>query len=156
LPCGRHGALQAATPAARAVLGRHRSRAGHGQACRADDERVETYELDELLGTKLRALYQRKQARDLFDLEIALTRLPVEPQRIVAAFLEYMVRDGHPITRAQVEQNLALKMRDGAFLADLSPLLATGEAWDPIAAEALISERLVTLLPGDPWKGDDH
>lgn len=117
---------------------------------------IQTYELDELLGTKLRALYQRKQARDLFDLEIALTRLPVEPQRIVAAFLEYMVRDGHPITRAQVEQNLALKMRDGAFLADLSPLLATGEAWDPIVAEALISERLVTLLPGDPWKGDDH
>ena len=117
---------------------------------------IQTYELDELLGTKLRALYQRKQARDLFDLEIALTRLPVEPQRIVAAFLEYMVRDGHPITRAQVEQNLALKMRDGAFLADLSPLLATGEAWDPIVAEALISERLVTLIPGDPWKGDDH
>jgi hypothetical protein len=40
---------------------------------------IQTYELDELLGTKLRALYQRKQARDLFDLEIALTRLPVEP-----------------------------------------------------------------------------
>ncbi len=117
---------------------------------------IQTYELDELLGTKLRALYQRKQARDLFDLEIALTRLPVEPQRIVAAFLEYMVRDGHRISRAQVEQNLALKMRDGAFLADLSPLLATGEAWDPIAAEALISERLVTLLPGDAWKGDDR
>ena len=60
------------------------------------------------------------------------------------------------ISRAQVEQNLALKMRDGAFLADLGPLLATGEAWDPIAAEALISQRLVTLLPGDAWKGEDH
>ena len=30
---------------------------------------IQTYALDELLGTKLRALYQRKQARDLFDLE---------------------------------------------------------------------------------------
>ena len=120
------------------------------------EQPLERHELDELLGTKLRALYQRKQARDLFDLEIALTRLPVEPQRIVAAFLEYMVRDGHPITRAQVEQNLALKMRDGAFLPDLSPLLSTGKAWNPIAAEALISHRLVTLLPGDPWKADDH
>ena len=59
-------------------------------------------------------------------------------------------------SRAQVEQNLALKMRDGAFMADLSPLLATGEAWDPVAAEALISQRLVTLLPGDAWKGEDH
>lgn len=83
---------------------------------------------DELLGTKLRALYQRRQARDLFDLEIALTRLPLDPQRVVAAFLEYMAHDGHPITRAQVEQNLALKMRDRTFLADLSPLLAGGDA----------------------------
>lgn len=116
---------------------------------------IQTYELDELLGTKLRALYQRKQARDLFDLEIALTRLPVDPQRIVSAFLRYMAHDGHPMTRAQVEQNLALKMRDGAFLADLSPLLASGEAWDPVAAEALVSQRLVALLPGDPWKGEE-
>jgi len=27
-----------------------------------------TYSLDELLGTKMRALYQRKKGRDLFDL----------------------------------------------------------------------------------------
>lgn len=32
---------------------------------------VPTYELDELLGTKLRALYQRKKGRDLFDLHEA-------------------------------------------------------------------------------------
>lgn len=71
---------------------------------------IRTYELDELLATKLRALYQRKQARDLFDLGVALTRLPVDPRRIASAFVEYMAREGHPITRAQVEQNLALKM----------------------------------------------
>ena len=59
------------------------------------------------------------------------------------------------MTRAQVEQNLALKMRDGAFLADLSPLLAGGAAWDPVAAEALVSQRLVALLPGGPWKGEE-
>jgi predicted nucleotidyltransferase component of viral defense system len=117
---------------------------------------VQTYEIDELLGTKLRTLYQRKQARDLFDLEIALTRLPADPQRVVAAFLEYMARDGHQITRAQVEQNLALKMRDRTFLADLSPLLAGGDAWDPVAAEARVSRDIVALLPGDPWKGDER
>jgi len=33
-----------------------------------------TYVLEELLGTKLRALYQRKKGRDLYDLYIALTR----------------------------------------------------------------------------------
>jgi len=29
--------------------------------------------LEELLGTKLRALYQRRKGRDLFDLAVALT-----------------------------------------------------------------------------------
>ena len=103
-----------------------------------------------------RALYQRKQARDLFDLEVALTRLRADPQRIVSAFLQYMAHDGHSMTRAQVEQNLALRMRDGAFLADLSPLLASGEAWDPVTAEAIVSQRLVALLPGEPWKGEQR
>ncbi len=117
---------------------------------------IQTYELDELLGTKLRALYQRKYARDLFDLETALARLPVDPQRTVAAFLEYMKHDGHHLTRAQYEQNLALKMRDRAFLADLSPLLAGGGPWDAAAAEARVSKELIALLPGDPWKRDDR
>lgn len=64
-------------------------------------------------------------------------------------------RRHHPITRAQVEQNVALKMRDGAFLADLSPLLASGDGWDPVRAEAIVSQRLVALLPGEPWKGEE-
>jgi predicted nucleotidyltransferase component of viral defense system len=35
-----------------------------------------TYALEELLGTKLRALYQRKKGRDLYDLYNALSRNP--------------------------------------------------------------------------------
>lgn len=42
------------------------------QACN-----ITTYQLDELLGTKLRALYQRSKGRDLFDLHQALTRTQV-------------------------------------------------------------------------------
>ncbi len=33
---------------------------------------ITTFEIEELLGTKLRALYQRKKGRDLFDLCVAL------------------------------------------------------------------------------------
>lgn len=32
------------------------------------EARLTTYQLEELVGTKLRALYQRKKGRDLFDL----------------------------------------------------------------------------------------
>jgi predicted nucleotidyltransferase component of viral defense system len=42
---------------------------------------ISTYELDELLGTKLRALYQRKKGRDLFDLAAALEHEDADPAR---------------------------------------------------------------------------
>ena len=42
-----------------------------------------TYRLNELLGTKLRALYQRKKGRDLFDLYKALTLHEVNPDEII-------------------------------------------------------------------------
>jgi predicted nucleotidyltransferase component of viral defense system len=38
----------------------------------AGDCEITTYDLNELLGTKLRALYQRRKGRDLFDLALAL------------------------------------------------------------------------------------
>lgn len=112
-----------------------------------------SYELDELLGTKLRALYQRKQGRDLFDLATALERPEVAPERIVAAFSEYMKRGGHKVTRALFERNIAGKLRDPEFTADIEPLLAEGFTWDIAAAGPRVSSRLIERLPGDPWKG---
>lgn len=116
---------------------------------------VHTYELDELLGTKLRALYQRKQGRDLFDLAIALKHPAVDPQRVVAAFSEYMRREDKTVSRAQFEQNVFLKLRDHEFNADIGPLLALREnPWDTAGEAAVISSRLIELLPGEPWKGE--
>lgn len=45
----------------------------------AGDALVNTFAVDELLGTKLRALYQRKKARDLFDLWLALHQGVADP-----------------------------------------------------------------------------
>ena len=81
--------------------------------------KILSYELEELLGTKLRALYQRKKGRDLFDLALALETTEVGPKRIVEAFVEYMKREGKRVTRAQFEQNLAGKFRSAQFAADL-------------------------------------
>ena len=49
-----------------------------------------TYKLNELIGTKLRALYQRRKGRDLFDLWYAVTRGNAEPHRIVEIFQKYI------------------------------------------------------------------
>lgn len=114
---------------------------------------INSYELDELLGTKLRALYQRKQGRDLFDLATALAHPAASPNRIVGAFLEYMKHGGHKITRALFEKNMAEKLRDPQFTADIGPLLASGYQWNIEAAAPLVMSRLIAILPGVPWRG---
>jgi predicted nucleotidyltransferase component of viral defense system len=116
---------------------------------------ISTYELDELLGTKLRALYQRKKGRDLFDLATALAKPDVEPARIVAAFTEYMEHGGHRVTRALFERNIEAKLRDPQFTADIGPLLAASYKWDRETAATTVLSRLIQLLPGDPWKGGE-
>jgi len=40
---------------------------------------VLTFEPAELVATKLRALYQRRMGRDLFDLWLALTHIGLDP-----------------------------------------------------------------------------
>ena len=115
---------------------------------------ISTYQLDELLGTKLRALYQRRKGRDLFDLAIALKNPSVDPQRIVEAFLGYMDKEEGRITRALFERNLAGKVTMPQFAADIGPMLAPGYEWDMARAMDEVSSRLITLLPGEPWKRD--
>jgi predicted nucleotidyltransferase component of viral defense system len=56
----------------------------------AGEAAVTTYEPNELLATKLRALYQRKKGRDLFDLWLALERGFVEPSELLRCFHRYM------------------------------------------------------------------
>jgi predicted nucleotidyltransferase component of viral defense system len=114
---------------------------------------LRTYELDELLGTKLRALYQRKKGRDLFDLGLALTQKSVSPARVVESFLRYMQEGGTPITRAMFEQNMANKKADSVFTADMTPLLASGQTWNFEDAYALVWRELIERLPGAPWQG---
>jgi predicted nucleotidyltransferase component of viral defense system len=114
---------------------------------------IRTYQLDELLATKLRALYQRKQGRDLFDLFHALQDPRVMPERIVPAFLEYVKRGGHKITRAQFEKNMAEKLEDPTFMADISALIAEGFTWDIETAAPVVMSRLIEFIPGEPWKG---
>ena len=72
---------------------------------------VTSYELDELLGTKLRALFQRKKGRDLFDLWYAIEGRAVSPERVVACFELYMRAAGTRVTRAVFEENLSGQAR---------------------------------------------
>lgn len=113
---------------------------------------ISTYTLDELLGTKLRALFQRKKGRDLFDLAVALRNADVDRARVVDAFRAYMEHEGRRVTRGQFEENLVGKLRDGRFLGDIRPLLRPDFAWDPDKAGPAVLDQLIARLPGEPWR----
>lgn len=118
------------------------------------ESEIGTYVLDELLGTKMRALYQRKKCRDLFDLAVALEHGNANPDRIVAAFSRYMEHGGHRVSRAEFERNIGAKLRDPQFVGDIKPLLAAGFEWETASAAALVSSKLIARLPGEPWQGE--
>ncbi|MGE0006739.1 MAG: nucleotidyl transferase AbiEii/AbiGii toxin family protein [Parvibaculaceae bacterium] len=113
---------------------------------------IQTYGLDELLGTKLRALYQRKKGRDLFDLAVALEQDGIDSDRIIDAFTTYMDHGGHGVTRALFEQNMHRKLSDPLFTAGIGPLLAPGYSWNLETAAEAVNAALIRRLPGDPWK----
>ncbi len=112
-----------------------------------------TYHLDELLGTKVRALYQRKKGRDLFDLWAAFTTPHAQPERVIGCFLHYLDQEGHKVSRAEFEQNLYEKLGDPRFIADIGPLVVADSGFDPATAAEFVLKRLAILIPGEPWKG---
>jgi predicted nucleotidyltransferase component of viral defense system len=112
-----------------------------------------TYQLGELLGTKVRALYQRKKGRDLFDLWKAFTCAELMPEQIVSCFLKYMEHEGHRVSRAEFEKNLREKFNDPRFLEDIGPLLMKSSGWDFHKAADFVMDSLVACLPGEPWQG---
>ncbi len=136
--CGRYRAAR--PPALQAV-----SRWHTGTAT------ISTYGIDELLGTKLRALYQRKKGRDLFDLWYAVQSLEVSPEAIVSCFLRYLEHEEHQVSRAEFELNLFGKLNDRRFLDDIGPLLTAATAWDYRTAALYVLKELAPLMPGDPW-----
>jgi len=130
------------------VLGPRRVRFAMASPWHSGRAEVLTYEPEELLGTKLRALYQRKKGRDLFDLSEALTDLTsIDPEKVVACFLAYLEREGRRVTRAQFERNLATKIRDKVFLSDVPPLLARGASFDPRGALDRVREAFISRIP---------
>lgn len=102
---------------------------------------VRTFSTRELVATKIRALYERKKSRDLFDLWLALTELGLTGEDLIAVFEPY-----HPasFTAKSAVANLREKLSDEEFRHDLDPFVVgmpTGYDLDS-AAELIITEVL--------------
>ena len=114
--------------------------------------KLTTYEISELLGTKLRALYQRKKGRDLFDLWLGLDHPDTSIDGLLESFAAYMEFGKTPVSRAQFEKNMDAKMRDDSFLSDMEPLLRSEIKYDNQEAWKMVYEQIISRLRGDPWK----
>ena len=102
------------------------------------------YELEELLGTKLRALYQRRKGRDLFDLYWALKNQSVDISKLIQCYKTYIKYSvDKPPTQKQFLINMEEKMTDREFLEDIHIVLKPGveynidEAWEMIRKEII-------------------
>jgi predicted nucleotidyltransferase component of viral defense system len=109
---------------------------------------LRTFSLEELLGTKLRALYQRRKGRDAFDLAHALDRQPqLDCRAVVDCFVRYMERSGHVPSRADFERNLADKRTNAGFMTDMRALLHPEYGpYEPGDALDRVVERYIALL----------
>jgi predicted nucleotidyltransferase component of viral defense system len=97
------------------------------------------YELEELLGTKLRALYQRRKGRDLFDLYWAIAHQVVDVEKVVQCYKKYMEFSvDKPPTQKQFLSNMEEKIMMKEFTDDIYLILKKGvqhdekEAWDMV------------------------
>jgi predicted nucleotidyltransferase component of viral defense system len=109
-----------------------------------------TYAYEELLGTKLRALYQRKKGRDLFDLQVALTNRPADVDKVMECYNRYMefVVEKAP-TYKQFMQNMELKMQDPEFLDDTDILLrADAPQFLPEQAFEMVKSTFIDRMSG--------
>jgi predicted nucleotidyltransferase component of viral defense system len=106
-----------------------------------------TYSIDELLGTKLRALFQRKKGRDFYDIYKCLNLANLNIDKILYSFEEYMKFSVHYIpSKKQFALNLQNKMNDKEFLADMTALLKPNETFDIDMAYKLINNEITERL----------
>lgn len=112
---------------------------------------------EELFGTKLRALLQRRKNRDLFDLHHGLTTLGLDLGKTLATFEHYLALEGHDITRAHAEQRMLDKLTYN-LIEDIQPMLPAGIRFnedDAIEAFGNVWTNLIVRIKGDAWKLTD-
>lgn len=106
---------------------------------------ITTYHLNELLGTKMRAMYQRKKGRDLFDLDWAINHCEVDKKKIVQSFLAYMDFQELSIDQKDYIVNLEEKINNPVYRQDIFNYVRPDIEYDPWTAFENV-KRLVQII----------
>jgi hypothetical protein len=107
-----------------------------------------------MLGTKTRALMQRQQGRDLFDLWFAwsqsqagATPYSVDGKRAMQAFEWYLANEGTAMGLEEAGQLLDQRLSNTTFRQDMDTLLRPGlPKFDVDAAAPLVREAFLAHL----------
>jgi predicted nucleotidyltransferase component of viral defense system len=108
---------------------------------------ISTYEIDELMATKLRALYQRRKGRDLFDLWYVVTHNLVDINRMLEIFSAYCSYNNTTISKKDFINNLELKKYNRDFKEDMSILLPERVSWNFEDAFQCLLNNVINRLP---------
>ena len=107
---------------------------------------ISTYHLEELLGTKMRALYQRRKGRDLFDLWLGLSKGKAKPDTIVKCFKKYMEASGLRVSAKEYRMNMEAKINLPEFRSDTEDLLRAEVEYPIDEAYRLFDEEVLSVL----------
>ncbi len=108
---------------------------------------IKTYNINELLGTKLRALYQRSKGRDLFDLDYSRLNTKLDIDAIIACFHKYMIFSvGKEPSQKEFLLNLEEKEEDLLFIGDMEALLRPPLIYDQDAAFTWLREDIISRI----------
>jgi len=106
-----------------------------------------TYEIDELMATKLRALYQRRKGRDLFDVWYVVDRELIDLNQVFDIFSKYCSYNDVTISGEEFIKNLELKKNHRDFHMDMSVLLPSKLHWDFETAYQFVVDKVISKLP---------
>ena len=99
------------------------------------------------MATKLRALYQRRKGRDLFDLWHVASQKLINLDRVVEIFAKYCDNDGLKISGEEFIKNLEFKKQNKDFKLDVDFLLPQNRGWDFEKAYQFVLKNVVSRLP---------
>ncbi|MBN2564069.1 MAG: nucleotidyl transferase AbiEii/AbiGii toxin family protein [Phycisphaerae bacterium] len=107
---------------------------------------IPTYCIEELLGTKLRAMYQRRKGRDLFDLWLGLSQGKANPELIGRCFHRYMAASDLRVSAREYQLSMEPKLVHPDFVYDTDDLLRPGVNFDLPAAYAVVEREIISRL----------
>ena len=108
---------------------------------------IKTYSLEELLGTKLRALYQRKKGRDLFDMDYARQRAEVDIDAVLRCWRRYMTHGGQTVpTAKEFQVNMEEKLSLPEYCDDVRLMLRPGMDFSAETAYSFVRDSFIDRL----------